>query len=130
MGFMALEENFKSISRKVRIIETPIYCEKDRRTFGKERMLRPCRECGEKKRQRCVFSTWTNCTKSGGCLCITVTKTFKRLFSLQKEMVLEETGLQWFTKKCEARSVVAIKRGHLSHLLNCSVDGFNMSTVG
>lgn len=29
VGFMALEENFKSISRKVRIIETPMYCEKE-----------------------------------------------------------------------------------------------------
>ena len=29
VGFMALEENFKSISRKVRIIETPKYCEKE-----------------------------------------------------------------------------------------------------
>ena len=78
-----------------------------------------------------VFSTWTNFTKSGGCLCITDTNIFKRILSLPKEIVQEETELQWVIKKCEECSVVAIKRVDFRVIyLNSSVDYFNMSTVG
>jgi hypothetical protein len=111
VGFMALEENFKSISRKVRIIETPIYCEKE---TGGHSVKKGCSghvgNVGRRKGRSVVFSTWTSFTKLGSCLYITVTKTFKIILSLPKEIVVEETELQWFTKKCEECSAVAIKR--------------------
>lgn len=111
VGFMALEENFKSISRKVRIIETPIYCEKE---TGGHSVKKGCSghvgNVGRRKGRSVVFSTSTSFTKLGSCLYITVTKTFKIILSLPKEIVVEETEPQWFTKKCEECSAVAIKR--------------------
>ena len=132
VGFMALEENFKSISRKVIIIETPIYCEKE---TGGHSVKKGCSghvgNVGRRKGRSVVFSTWTSFTKSGGCLYITVTETFKGILSLPKEIVVEETELQWFTKKCEECSAGAIKSVDFCVIcLSCSVGNFNMSTVG
>lgn len=59
VGFMALEETFKSISRKVRIIETSKYCEKE---TGGHLVKKGCSDhvgnVGRRKPQKCLCSAF------------------------------------------------------------------------